>query len=92
MSTIDQVLTNEWTKIADDTESFHITVHGNAIIALAYVDEDEDPTVIGHVMDSKYEQAQGYVRAGSVPPGFAYAKTLTPGSSVTVGLTVWTEA
>ena len=91
MSTVDQTLTNDWTKIADASESFMLSVHGDTAIAVAYMDTETAPTVTGHVLNARYYGAQGYVRANNIPPGFAYAKTMPPGHTAVVGLSVWTE-
>ena len=89
MSTVDQTLTNAWTKIADASESFMLSVHGDTAIAVAYVDTDVVPTVVGHVLSAKYYGAQGLMRTAAGPLGHAYAKTMPPGHTAVVGLSVW---
>jgi len=90
-NTIDQTLTDSWVKIAEDTEDFMLSVHGDYGVALAYQVTDVAPTSQGHVLKPIPYGAQGYERLGLTPPGFVYARSVTPAFTVRVGLTVWTS-
>lgn len=91
MATIDKTLSSTWEKIADVTQGFKLSVHGDETIALFYQDVDvaPDDSARGHVLDAQYGGAQGYQRLDTAPPGYVYARCAEPGR-VTIGLTVWT--
>ena len=91
LPTIDKTITNEWTKIAEDTESFILSTRHNDIICIAYTTTDSAPSssLQGHVLDSPELKAQGYARTSDTPPGFAFARTFE--GTKKVGLTTWIE-
>jgi len=90
MSTIDKFITSDWTLIATASESFEVTLQGDAVVALVFADAEPAADLRGHILDAKHRGAQGYRRESLAPPGAAYMKSLSPGS-VVVGLTTWTE-
>lgn len=92
MATIDLQLSDAWVKIADATQGFKITIHGDTPVALCYQDVDSAPSTdtVGHVMNADDYGAQGYQRLDTAPPGYVFARCARAVDTTTVGLTVWT--
>ena len=94
MSTANEALTTTWEKVADDTDSFIISVIGESPIEVAFQTTDvapsTDPEVIGHPLLPR----DGIMRTSSssnCPPGFVYLRVKDTSTASDVAYDVWVE-
>ena len=92
MSTTNEALTTAWEKIAENTESFILTVIGESPVEIAFMTSDAsgNPTVTGHLVLPNRDRIIRTSSFSNCAPGYVYVKTATGSSVSELALDVWT--
>ena len=94
MSTANEALTTTWEKVADDTDSFIISVIGDSPVEVAFMDTDTAPSTDPEVEGHPLLQRDGIMRTSTgsnCPPGFVYMRVKDTSVASSIAYDVWTE-